>query len=47
LPALAQAARLTRHIDLAKPKKEEVETEWRVTFRPPAAMSAEAMCLAD
>ena len=46
-PAVAQAARLTRYIDRAKPKKEGVETEWLVTSRPPVAMSAEAMYLAD
>jgi hypothetical protein len=46
-PAVAQAARLTRYIDRAKPKKEGVETEWLLTSRPPAAMSAEAMYLAD
>jgi hypothetical protein len=46
-PAVAQAARLTRYIDRAKPKQEGVETEWLVTSRPPEAMSAEAMYLAD
>jgi hypothetical protein len=46
-PAVAQAARLTRYIDRAKPKQEGVETEWLMTSRAPAAMSAEAMYLAD
>lgn len=46
-PAVAQAARLTRYIDRAKPKDEGIETEWLVSSRPHAAMSAEAMYLAD
>lgn len=46
-PAVRQAARLTRYIDRAKPKDEGVETEWLVSSRPQATMSAEAMYWAD
>jgi hypothetical protein len=38
-----QAARLTRYIDRAKTKEEGLETEWRVSSRAHATMSAEAM----
>jgi len=46
-PAVQQAARLTRYIDRAKTKDEGLETEWLVSSRPHATMSAEAMYLAD
>ncbi len=46
-PAVRQAARLTRYIDRAKPKDEGLETEWLVSSRPQAALSAEAMYWAD
>jgi len=46
-PAVAQAARLTRYSDRTKPKEEGIETEWLVSSRPPATMSAEAMYRAD
>jgi hypothetical protein len=47
LPAVCQAARLTRHLDRSPAKIKALEQEWRITSRPLAAMSAEAMCLAD
>lgn len=42
-PGVRQAARLTRYIDRAKTKEEGLETEWRVSSRAHATMSAEAM----
>lgn len=46
-PAVRQAARLTRYIDRAKPKDEGLETEWLVSSRPQATLSAEAIYWAD
>ena len=46
-PAVAQAARLTRYIDRSPAKSKGLEQEWLITSRPPAAMSAAAMYLAD
>ena len=46
-PAVRQAARLTRYIDRAQPQDEGIETEWLVSSRPQATMSAEAMYWAD
>lgn len=46
-PAVHQAARLTRYTDRPKPKDEGVETEWLLTSRPQATLSAEAMYWAD
>lgn len=46
-PAVQQAARLTRYLDRATPTAAGLETEWLVSSRPHATMSAEAMYLAD
>ena len=46
-PAMRQAARLPRYRDRAKTEEEGIETEWLVSSRPHAAMSAEAMYWAD
>ena len=46
-PAVAQAARLTLYIDRSPSKSKGLEQEWLITSRPPAAMSAQAMYLAD
>lgn len=46
-PAVQQAARLTRYIDRAKPKDKGLETEWLISSRPQATMSAQAMYWGD
>lgn len=46
-PAVQQAARLTRYSDRAKDKDTGIEQEWLISSRPHAALSAEAMYLAD
>ena len=46
-PFAEQAARLTRCIDSRRKPAEEIETEYLITSRPAAQMSAEQMLQQD
>jgi hypothetical protein len=46
-PGVEQAARLTRFVDRADAKSEAVETEWLISSRARAQMTAAAMLAAD
>ena len=46
-PGVAQAARLTRFVNRPNSKTEEVELEWLISSRPPAALPLPQLLLAD